>query len=238
VSRSSRSRSVERQPAASAIPSMRPASSTSTVIGSFAMPRELLRCCLVGSRQCSSESSSPATLGRAVGAMTRPGSPTCQSRQPRTWNVPVPLERHGCQVPAELDVRPSHRSADVPSQTQDRVAYSSPSGCIRAGELGSGITPDERLSLHTAEATGSKPVTPTSTNSLQGPRGGACCQQIASKPPTVVAVALRALCRFGDLQISVPAEERSTPAQCHMEFEPKGGTSPLAQVASRRCADL
>jgi Putative Ig domain len=39
VSRSSRSRSVERQPAASAIPSMPPAISTAAVIGSLAMPR-------------------------------------------------------------------------------------------------------------------------------------------------------------------------------------------------------
>jgi len=36
-------------------------------------------------------------------------------------------------------------------------------------------------SLHTAEATGSKPVTPTSTNSLLESRGDAGCQQIASK---------------------------------------------------------
>jgi hypothetical protein len=38
-------------------------------------------------------------------------------------------------------------------------------------------------SLHTAEATGSKPVTPTSTNSLLTLRRDAGCQQIASKPP-------------------------------------------------------
>jgi hypothetical protein len=48
-------------------------------------------------------------------------------------------------------------------------------------------------SLHTAEVTGSIPVTPTSTNTFLGPCWVACCQQIASKPPTVVAVAPKAL---------------------------------------------
>jgi hypothetical protein len=40
-------------------------------------------------------------------------------------------------------------------------------------------------SLHTAEATGSKPVTPTSTNAFIGSHPRASCQQIASKPPRV-----------------------------------------------------
>jgi hypothetical protein len=56
-------------------------------------------------------------------------------------------------------------------------------------------------SLHTAEVTGSIPVTPTSTNGFLRPCCDACCQQIASKPPTVVAVALKALPRFGVLRI-------------------------------------
>ena len=51
----------------------------------------------------------------------------------------------------------------------------------------------------TAEATGSKPVTPTSTNAFPGLRCGAYCQQIASKPQTVVDVVLKVLSRFGDL---------------------------------------
>ena len=55
-------------------------------------------------------------------------------------------------------------------------------------------------SLHTAEATGSKPVTPTSTNALPELRAGAGCRQIASKPLTVVALALKALPRFGILR--------------------------------------
>jgi hypothetical protein len=55
-------------------------------------------------------------------------------------------------------------------------------------------------SLHTAEATGSKPVTPTSTSALPEPRADAGCQQIASKPLTVVALALKALPRFGILR--------------------------------------
>jgi hypothetical protein len=38
-------------------------------------------------------------------------------------------------------------------------------------------------SLHTAEATGSKPVTPTSTDEFQRTLLGTRCQQIASKPP-------------------------------------------------------
>src|SRR5215211_8668589 len=44
-------------------------------------------------------------------------------------------------------------------------------------------------SLHTAEVTGSIPVTPTSTNAFLGPRGDAGCQQVGavvrwdSKPP-------------------------------------------------------
>jgi hypothetical protein len=45
-------------------------------------------------------------------------------------------------------------------------------------------------SLHTAEATGSKPVTPTSTNGLLGLLPEASCQQIASKPPLVSAKTL------------------------------------------------
>src|SRR5215213_7148866 len=45
-------------------------------------------------------------------------------------------------------------------------------------------------SLHTAEATGSKPVTPTSTNRLVSPLPGPSCQQIASRPPAVGAKTL------------------------------------------------
>jgi hypothetical protein len=48
-------------------------------------------------------------------------------------------------------------------------------------------------SLHTAEVTGSIPVTPTSTNAFPESCCGAGCQQIASKPPTVVAPALKAV---------------------------------------------
>jgi hypothetical protein len=40
----------------------------------------------------------------------------------------------------------------------------------------------EPHSLHTAEATGSKPVTPTSTNGFLSPLPEPICQQIASKP--------------------------------------------------------
>jgi hypothetical protein len=40
-------------------------------------------------------------------------------------------------------------------------------------------------SLHTAEVTGSIPVTPTSTNRSLKPFPGHRCQQIASKPPVV-----------------------------------------------------
>ena len=61
--------------------------------------------------------------------------------------------------------------------------------------------------LHTAEATGSKPVTPTSTNAFSGPRCAAGCQQIASKSQTVVAVALRASLRLGVLGTSTAAGE-------------------------------
>jgi hypothetical protein len=44
--------------------------------------------------------------------------------------------------------------------------------------------------FHTAEATGSKPVTPTSTNGLVNPLPELSCQQIASKPPAVGAKTL------------------------------------------------
>jgi hypothetical protein len=45
-------------------------------------------------------------------------------------------------------------------------------------------------SLHTAEVTGSIPVTPTSTNRLVNPLPELSCQQIASKPPAVGAKTL------------------------------------------------
>jgi hypothetical protein len=54
-------------------------------------------------------------------------------------------------------------------------------------------------SLHTAEAIGSKPVTPTSTNTFREPCCGAVCHQIVGKPLTVVAMALWALTDSGDL---------------------------------------
>jgi hypothetical protein len=68
-------------------------------------------------------------------------------------------------------------------------------------------------SLHTAEATGSKPVTPTSTNVLLEPCGDACCQQIASKLQVVVAVALRALLRLGVLGTSMATGENPAIAE-------------------------
>jgi hypothetical protein len=74
-------------------------------------------------------------------------------------------------------------------------------------------------SLHTAEATGSKPVTPTSTNAFPGPCCDACCQQIASKPPIVVAVALKALCRFGVLRVPRPLE--NGPCQRRVRWDSK-----------------
>jgi hypothetical protein len=43
------------------------------------------------------------------------------------------------------------------------------------------------LSLHTAEVTGSIPVTPTSTNGLLDPHCSAACQQTVSRPLTVRA---------------------------------------------------
>jgi hypothetical protein len=58
-------------------------------------------------------------------------------------------------------------------------------------------------SLHTAEVTGSIPVTPTSTNALHEPRCDVCCQQIASKPPIVVAIPLKALPCLGILRTSM-----------------------------------
>jgi hypothetical protein len=45
---------------------------------------------------------------------------------------------------------------------------------------GRGVDP---RGLHTAEVTGSIPVTPTSTNEFLSPLAEPCCQQIASKPP-------------------------------------------------------
>jgi hypothetical protein len=48
--------------------------------------------------------------------------------------------------------------------------------------------------LHTAAVTGSKPVTPTSTNTPPDLQGGARCQQIVSKPRDVVIETLGALC--------------------------------------------
>src|SRR5215213_2415299 len=57
---------------------------------------------------------------------------------------------------------PHHRTVDSPP----------PRACSSAGER----------CLHTAEATGSKPVTPTSTNRFLSPLPEPICQQIASKP--------------------------------------------------------
>jgi hypothetical protein len=44
--------------------------------------------------------------------------------------------------------------------------------------------------FHTAEVTGSNPVTPTSTNGFLSPLPEPSCQQIASKPPVVGAKTL------------------------------------------------
>jgi hypothetical protein len=75
-------------------------------------------------------------------------------------------------------------------------------------------------SLHTAEATGSKPVTPTSTNAFLGPRCDASSQQIASKPPTVVAIALNALSHFGVCGLPCPLGRESGRRSGQVGFEP------------------
>ena len=96
-----------------------------------------------------------------------------------------------------------HRNLED-SKGQQKTTNVEVSNCLAAIHLGR-ETPGARF--HTAEVTGSIPVTPTSTNAFLGPSCDACCQQIASKPPTVVAVALKALPRFGVLRISMPAGE-------------------------------
>jgi hypothetical protein len=78
-------------------------------------------------------------------------------------------------------------------------------------------------SLHTAEATGSKPVTPTSTNTLPEPLRDVGCQQIASKPPTVVAEALEALPVSGFLRIPCPLGRRPGQFSGQVGFEPSTG---------------
>ena len=75
-------------------------------------------------------------------------------------------------------------------------------------------------SLHTAEATGSKPVTPTGANAFLGPRCDVCCQQITSKPPTVVAIALKALSYLGVLRTFMPAGERTGQRSGQVGFDP------------------
>jgi hypothetical protein len=82
-------------------------------------------------------------------------------------------------------------------------------------------------SLHTAEATGSKPVTPTSTNAFPEPLGDAACQQIASKSLTEVTLALKALPDPG--RLSLPCPLRTEPGSAQGESNPTGATT--ARVA-------
>jgi hypothetical protein len=85
-------------------------------------------------------------------------------------------------------------------------------------------------SLHTAEATGSKPVTPTSTNRFLEPRCDACCQQLASKPPTVVAIALKALSRFEGLANFRARWEENLQRSVQVEFEVASAVVPEVEV--------
>jgi hypothetical protein len=80
-------------------------------------------------------------------------------------------------------------------------------------------------SLHTAEVTGSIPVTPTSTDTFLGPGCDACCQQIASKPLRVVALALIALPVSRVLRTSMPASRRTPPVHwCRWDSNPAPGS--------------
>jgi hypothetical protein len=81
---------------------------------------------------------------------------------------------------------------------------------------------DSRTCFHTAEATGSKPVTPTSTNNLLDPFCGFSCQQIASKPPIVIVSALQALTVPRVLRARLAVEEERTGGGCS-EWHASGG---------------
>jgi hypothetical protein len=67
------------------------------------------------------------------------------------------------------------------SKGQQETTNLEVSSGFAATHLGSEIP---GLRFHTAEVTGSIPVTPTSTNGFPGPWWDGCCQQIASRPPT------------------------------------------------------
>src|SRR4029453_5293363 len=81
-------------------------------------------------------------------------------RQPR--NSPPPTHPQNCPPPTN-----QHPGPPVAPPLGGPVDPPAPRACSSAGER----------CLHTAEVTGSIPVTPTSTNALPNPQVDACCQQ-------------------------------------------------------------
>ena len=173
---------------------------------------------------CRYESSGLNPVGIPRSPLARPArtSPSSCSSTPRRLTIrcprtldcpgvvtptpsrPPPQPPGSLGIPRRLRIRrtahleqPSPVRCDPPPMTVDSPDQGA---CSSAGER----------CLHTAEATGSKPVTPTSTKRFLNRLPEPGCQQIASKPPTVVAVALKALSVSGN---SLPAGERIQPVQ-------------------------
>jgi hypothetical protein len=124
------------------------------------------------------------------------------------WSAVHKLRLPGCRgvnaVPSTqhiaCDPACCQQSVSTPASlgnTQPRVACTITSADLRVGDaLGRRVREGSVWwphSLHTAEVTGSIPVTPTSTNRFLTYLRGPSCQQIASKPPWVRVVTLWAL---------------------------------------------